>query len=104
MMTKEERNTRTLVALRSFYGLEGRIKRGDTFQANAERTAFLIGHGFAKPLSVGPAEVAVTGPTETKPVVGVEHVGGGWYEVNGTRIRGKAAAEAEAARQAAGEP
>lgn len=102
MTTKEERNTRTLVALRSFYGLEGRIKRGDTFQANAERTAFLIGRGFAKPLSVGPAEVAVTGPAETKPLVPV-HVGGGYYDVNGTRIRGKAAAEAEAARQAAGE-
>ena len=83
-----------LRALRSFSGLEGRVRRGTVFTARAQRADYLTQHGLAIQLDapasippVGPSQTQATGPTEIKPV------GGGWYEFGGKRYRGRQAAE-----------
>lgn len=84
-----------LIALQSFNGLEGPIRRGRRFKASAARAQYLTTHGLAQEVQeAGPAERAVDGPTEFKPVQPPRHVGGGWYEVDGQKVKGKAAADA----------
>lgn len=84
-----------LRALRSFSGLEGRIRRGREFSTSEHRADYLISHELAARLDVGPTQRATDGPSETKPSPGEPvHVGGGWYEWNGKRYRGRDAAHA----------
>lgn len=91
-----------LRALQSFVGLEGRILRGRVFSTRESRAEYLIGAGLAErapeagvPVArpaVGPSEAnVIPPPAETG---APRHVGGGWYEWNGARYRGREAAEA----------
>lgn len=94
-----------LVARQSFNGLEGPVRRGRRFYASPDRAHYLVTHGLAAhaPRLPGPSETAVdAGPAEFKAVEPPVHVGGGWYEFNGQKIQGKAAADA--AYEAAVEP
>lgn len=100
-----------LVARQSFNGLEGPVRRGRRFYASPDRAHYLVTHGLAAhaPRLPGPSETAVdAGPAEFKPAVRPEpvHTGGGWYDVAGQRVQGKAAAEAaaDAAYEAMVEP
>lgn len=89
-----------LKALQSFARLGGRVKRGTEFSTNESHAAYLTAQGLAERLDspsesteVGPSE-AQRSPTPEQTQVGVTHVGGGWYEWNGKRYRGREAAEA----------
>lgn len=85
-------------ALQSFSGLEGLIKRGREFRTSEHRAAYLVSRGIAERLdspsvteTPEPEAAPTAGPTSTK-VDEPVHVGGGWYEWNGKRYRGKDAA------------
>lgn len=86
-----------LRALQSFAGLEGRVRRGTVFTAGEARAAYLTQKRLAERLDPpGPSEVQATGPSQNQAVLPeeVKELGGGWYEWNGQRFRGRAAAEA----------
>ena len=90
-----------LVALRSFAGLEGRVRKGTRFLASEHRAAYLMQKELAELAPgarppIGPSRTQDTAPTRTTAPAPAEAtpVGGGWYEVAGLRYRGKAAAEA----------
>jgi hypothetical protein len=101
-----------LRALQSFVGLEGRIRRGTVFFATPARAEFLTrgtesgmvlavrvdqpassAEPSATVAGVGPSQIAIARPTVPAPTEPV-HVGGGWYEWNGKRYRGRTAADA----------
>lgn len=86
-----------MVALQTFARLGGRVRRGREFTTNESHAAHLEANGIAERIGgVGPAETQATGPTETQAPLPPEvtPVGGGWFEWNGTRYRGRKAAEA----------
>lgn len=99
-----------MVALQSFAGLEGRVRRGTRLRVSEHRAAFLTERGLAAPVGdarppVGPTRTQDVTPERTNapaPAPQLEAVGGGWYEVAGVRYRGKANAEA-ALREAQGD-
>ena len=86
-------------ALQTFNRLGGRVRRGREFTTSENHAAYLAARGLAERLpqpastqAVEPeGEPVAPGPTET---TAPKHVGGGWYEVNGQRVQGKAAAQA----------
>lgn len=92
----------TLVALHSFHGLEGKIRRGSVFQATVGRAAYLKSRGLAKdaPQGEGSGEPGPTrdqaepGPSRTSELPDPIHIGGGWYNVHGEKVQGKEAAQA----------
>ncbi|MGN7309912.1 hypothetical protein ACTHQ4_02330 [Alkalicoccobacillus gibsonii] len=70
-------------------------KKGDTFEGNQERVAFLVGKGFLQvensPTSTEEDENEKVKEPDTK---GPVHVGGGNYELpDGTRVKGKEKAQ-----------
>jgi hypothetical protein len=77
------------------------VRKGDPSQQVTVEVGSASYRRLSEKLSWAWTQIGVPDPAEDDDAAGPVHLGGGWYDVNGQRVRGKAAAQALAGTGAA---